>query len=301
VGEVLQSTIQNETTADLLEIQVFQPDDLEMKSPLWTERPPFSKHWVAAFHKWTKGRTLDGRKLRAGVENISVQACVDASVSYFTSEEHIEIVGNGLIEDLTVNRAVQAVVADQLKSTGQLTKREIEDLMKVHGGHIAAERAHEVISANMQVFLSSKLGMVLAHMLGAALAMPVVKVAILKAVVLALSNVAVQHALIVAAKHAGIAALVVVFFGSAGASVLSWMLAPIILGVLRYQYVTMPKTLAKEITPKVVEAISREAPTINESVTVAISETILKEFFNLSKDTMGCLHDEAVEKWNGEN
>ncbi|KJZ70209.1 hypothetical protein HIM_10395 [Hirsutella minnesotensis 3608] len=301
VAEELRSTIRNETTANLLEIQVFKFNDTEMESPLWTERPPVNPDWVAAFYKWTKGRTLNGCKLRAGIERISVKACVDASVSYFTSEEHIQIVGQGLINDLKVNKAVQSIVVEQLKGTGKLTKREIEDLMKIHGGHTVAQHTHDVISANMHLLLDTKMGIVLAHMLGAALAMPVVKIAIMKALMVALSHAAIQHLLIVAAKHAGIAVIAVIFFGSAGATVLSWMLLPMIAGILAYQYVTMPKTLAREITPKVVAAISQEAPTINESVTVAVAEALLKEFFKLSKGTIEKLHDKAMDYWDAQN
>ncbi|KAM5350653.1 hypothetical protein ACJ41O_007158 [Fusarium nematophilum] len=301
VGAKLRSTIEGETTANLLEIQVFGSGDAEMDTPLWTERPPASAHWMKAFYKWTKGRTLrDGKKLRAGIEPIAVKACVDASVSYFTSDEIIQLVGQGLINDLKINKAVQSIVVDQLKSTGKLTKREIGDLVKVHGSSTVAQHAHDVISANMHQLLNTKMGFALAHMVGAALTLPIVKVAIAKAVVVALSHAAINHMLLVAAKHAGITVLAVIFFGSAGATVLSWMLGPIIVGVLTYQYVTMPETLAEEITPEVVAAIRKEAPMINESVTAAIAETILKEFLKLSKKTMGDLHGSAMKEWTQE-
>ncbi|KAH6867776.1 hypothetical protein B0T10DRAFT_502147, partial [Thelonectria olida] len=232
VGDKLRSTIEDETTGNLLEIQVFGSDDDDMKSLLWTERPPINPDWVSAFYKWTKGRTINGHKLRAGIEPIAVKACIDASVSYFTSEKLVEIVGQGLINDIKVNTEVQSIVIDQLKSTGKLTQREIADLMKAHGGQTVAEHTHDVLSANLHHLLNTKMGIALAHMLGAALTLPVVKVAIMKAVVVALSHAAIQHMLIIAAKHAGITVIAVVFFGSAGASVLSWMLLPIIAGIL---------------------------------------------------------------------
>ncbi|KAH7121722.1 hypothetical protein B0J13DRAFT_531860 [Dactylonectria estremocensis] len=301
VSNVLWSTIHNETTANLFEIQVFRSDDNDMEVPLWTERPPASADWAKAFYKWTKGRSLNGHKLRAGIEPISVQACVDASVSYFNLDEVIQIVGQGLINDIKVNKEVQCIIFDQLKSTGKLTKREIGDLMRVHGGQTVAQHTHDVISANIHNLLSTKMGLALAHMLAAAMTLPIVKVAIVKAVVVVLSQAAIQHMLVVAAKHAGITVIVVVFFGSAGVTVLSHMLFPIILGVLTYKYLTLPEKLAEEITPKVVKAIKEEAPKINESVTVAIAETILKEFFTLSKEAVEELHKKAMDYYDAQN
>ncbi|KAH7121629.1 hypothetical protein EDB81DRAFT_891196 [Dactylonectria macrodidyma] len=72
----------------------------------------------------------------------------------------------------------------------------------------------------------------------------------MKAVVIALSQAAVQHMLVVAAKHAGIAVIVGIFFGSAGATMLSWMLLLVIVGVLAHKYLTLPEALAKKITPE---------------------------------------------------
>jgi hypothetical protein len=78
------------------------------------------------------------------------------------------------------------------------------------------------------------------------------------------------------------------------------MLFTIIAGILTYQDVTLPETLAKKITPKVVTAISEEAPNINKSVTVAIAETILKEFFELSKAAVEKLHAKAMNYCDAE-
>lgn len=293
----LETVLWNEKTANLLEIQFFAPDDKQMKKILRRERPPVNGDWVEGLYKWTKGRTMDGYTLRAGVEPIAIDACVDASVAYFTSAETMQLIGDQLVVELKLNDQLQALIVQQLKSTGQLTKREIQDLMKIHGGQTVAQHAHDAIANNVHHLMATKLGTMLSHMLGAALAMPAVKMAIAKAIYVALSHAAIQHMLAVAAKHAGIAVIAVVIFGSAGASIVSWMLVPIVAAVLIHQYQTLPEKLAKKVTPQVVSEIRKQAPAINKSVIDAVTDALFEEFFKLSEQQMQGLHNKAMEYW----
>ncbi|KAK2594312.1 hypothetical protein QQS21_007957 [Conoideocrella luteorostrata] len=194
---------------------------------------------------------------------------------------HIKIVGQGLVDNLRVNKAVQGIVIYQLKSTGNFTKKEIEDLLKLHSETTVAQHIHDVISANMHHLLGTNVRVPMSPMLGAALALPAIKVVIAMAVIVALSHAAIQHVL-VAAKHAGVVVIAVLFFG-----------------VLAYRHLSLPETLVDKITPKVVTALKKQTLETNEAITVSVSEAIFREFFKLSKGTLENLRDKAVDEWDG--
>ena len=140
-------------------------------------------------------------------------------------------------------------------------------------------------------------GIVVTKTVASALAMPVVKMAIVKAVTVGLVNSAIQSAIHAAAKHCGWTTIAVVFLGhTAGSAIMGVVAVPLILAVIARQWITLPSTLAKKMAPSIAQEIRKKAPDINRSVAKNMKEAVVKEIIGLPNEAMKRIHKTAMKK-----
>ena len=302
------NAIRQSETSDLLEIRLY--GILFANDPKWAmlrpgrrpnwllskERPP-KPQWAHDLVKYMKNDQDCKFRYEAGVEEIVSKACDEASKEYFTSPEVREIVNSELVKSVDSNDTLQKVLFKEFQSTGKLIKQEFKDATKAHGHAVAADRVHDVLAHAVGTASATSAGVVVTKMVASSLAMPVVKMAIVKAVTVGLANSAIQSAIHAAAKHCGLTTIAVVFLGhTAGSAIMGVVAVPLILAVIAHQWITLPSTLAKKMAPSIAQEIRKKAPDINRSIAENIKEAVVKEIIDLPKEAMKRIHKTAMKK-----
>jgi hypothetical protein len=280
----VDTAIRSNETVDLLEITVHNTAG-STRAFLYSKRPPFNTDWTKLFYKYLHGKSVGvNRELEAGIEAVIAKAAMTASKDFYSSEETLVALSDGLVKQIDANEKIQAIVLEEMKGFGKLAYRETKDVVAAHGKVIMADRAHDAMSAALHHAMSTSVGSVAGKMVLTALATPMVKMAITKAVITALGHAAVQHLLHLGIKKIGIAVIVGLIFGAGGASMVGWIALPIIAGVLAYQYYEMLNTFAKKMAPEVTKKIKEKAPEINKPIAEAFREAALDALFKVPKE-----------------
>jgi hypothetical protein len=256
---------------------VYSGNNKVREEVLMTHRPKFKEdytEWAKLFFDYMRNKKQPpGITLRAGVEEVVEEAYVDATKEYFSSDEMCNLLRQGLAKQISNNSAIQDLILKEMKSTGKFFSKEFQDVMQTHAHTVAADRLHDGLVHIAHTAGGTALGNVLLH----ALSIPVVKMALVKAAGWAVASEACR--LIV--MKVGISVMAVAFLGSAAASsLLLWLAVPIIVGVITYQWIHLPETLAKEVPPKVIEGIRPQAKETNRKIVKSFVESSFDQIFD---------------------
>lgn len=275
--------IRNSETADLLEIRVFtrkwdgETGAYIKDTLLYTERPefPVNSDWAKLLYKYMREKSIgENRIMEAGIEKVVADAVYAASEEFF-AEEAMSTLSDAFVEQINTNKKLQEVLFRELKAAGKLAKREIKDIIATNGSATMASQLHNTMAGVVHTAMGTTVG----HSLLAALMTPAAKMAIIHAVNTAAGHALLQHLLHLGIKKIGITIMLTVAFGSAGAAAGAWIAAPIIVGIMAWQYYHLPEKFAEEMAPAVAKVVREKAPEIYRNVTEAYKGSLLTELF----------------------
>ena len=221
--------------------------------------PDYVQHLIA----YLRQKPEEGEEsIRSGVEDIVEKAVRDAAITYYQSDETIGILTNGLVREVERDAAVQAILTEELLEQATWLRREIADSHRIAGTQIVGERAVDNLAHAIHAALQTSGGALVAGLLAKAMAYPAVKIAIVKAITTALASAAFQKMLILTMKKAGVGlivklALAKLVAGGASMSV-GWIVAPIIMAFLVYEYAKLPNKLAGKLAPDVADKVAQQ-------------------------------------------
>jgi hypothetical protein len=225
------------------------------------------------------------------------KAVEDGAQEYFSSPEICEILRVGVIRQIDKNGTVQDIILKEMKTTGKYFDREFKDIIKIQTQSVAADRFHD----SLVHIVHTAGGTALGHVVLSALSMPAVKVALLKIG----GSVLMMEGMRAVITKIGITTLSVCFLGQAAASSFLPVLAiPIIIGVITYQYIKLPNTLAEKIPLKIAAELGDHAPSMNQKLAKKFVKASFEKLFETIREeamesndeiAMPSIHEEVIE------
>src|SRR5512146_2988781 len=177
----VHSAISNSTTGELL--------TLKLRGSARTISPAPTPEYVRYLVDYLKGK---GAVESAAVEGVALRAAEAAIEEFYTSEATITVLGDEVVRQLGVNQQLRAALVQQVGAEAKWLSKEVSDKA---GGYAKAESGRRMMDAATHAVGSAMHtagGQVVAGLAAKALALPVVKAALVKAIIAAAHSVAFQ-------------------------------------------------------------------------------------------------------------
>lgn len=281
IEEGVRSAVTRSTTSQLLTISVKTPDGTIRLS----KSPSLTPEYAKLLGSYLSNTPHPQGQLSAGIEDVVQTAAKEAASGFYQSDDIIKLLSEQLVAQVAQHKDVQRLLLEELKSQVQWLRREFKDSARLTGRQIVADRLLDTLSSAVSQALHTSGGTVLVGLLTKVLAYPAVKTAIVHSLMTALGSAAVQKALVLAMKKAGIGVLVhlvLAKLGVTGGAAISvgWIVAPIIGGIVLWEYTHLPGKLGEKIAPEVAKKLAEEAPGLHRQVVEKFVRESISSFTN---------------------
>jgi hypothetical protein len=296
IRQRVHAAVSGASTGELLTLQVKTGGRTVVKAP---EPTP---DYVGSLIRYLRNDTSAG-EISAEIERVILRATQEAATEFYKSAETVELLSKKLTEQVARNEEIQRLLAGEIEQNAAWLKRELKDVNLISGKSIAADRVLDAVSSAVSATLHTAGGAMIVGLLAKALALPAVKLAITKAIIVALGNAAFQKLLLIAMKKAGVGVLLHMALAKlvAGGATMSigWIVAPIIAGILIYEYVTLPKKLADKLAPSVAEKLGGRAEELHREVAKTFAKEAMKVVGTVIGDEFESLRDQLMQPADG--
>jgi hypothetical protein len=277
----LRRLVQSRVYAEIARRDTSQLITLKLRPSGRTISPSPNLEYIRYLWDYLKGKsTVES----ASVEEIALVAARNAVEEFYTSDATLEILGRELIRQLDSNAALKSALIVEIGGTAKWLRSEVSTALggsaKVAvGGHVLDSATHAMNSA-----LHTAGGQAVAGLAAKALAIPAVKIALVKAIIAAAHSVAFQKLVLIAVKKIGVAALVQIFAvklaaAGGGGTIpgLGWIVTAAVGGLLIYDYKTLPGKLADKISNDLANTLSARANELHKTIVLAFGKVALEE------------------------
>ncbi|MBB5084133.1 hypothetical protein [Nonomuraea endophytica] len=283
----VSSAISARTTSELLTLTVTEGGHTRTVSPSPT--PDYAK---SLFH-YVKG--TGGAAISCRIEDVVEAAVVAATTEFYQSEETMSALAEVLGRQLVENTAIHHILEEEFRDLAAHVQREVKDSITLSTHTTVGEQAADMALASATHAMHTTLGATVAALLAKALALPMVKVAVAKAVGAVLASAAFQKVLIILLKKIGVALvlkmLLVKLFGAGAGALVGFIVIPLIVAFLVYEWNTFPQKIAAKMSGQVAGKLVDQSADLNRQVAASFVAAALDE-------VLGKLHDDLLSPAN---
>jgi hypothetical protein len=277
----LRQLVQSRVYAEIDRHDTGQLITLKLRPSGRTISPSPNREYIRYLWDYLKGKsTVES----ASVEDIALDAARNAVEEFYTSDATLEILERELIRQLDSNAAVKNALIEEIGGTAKWLRSEISTELWGSAKVAVGDRILDSATHAMNSALHTAGGQAVAGLAAKALAIPAVKLALVKAIIAAADSVAFQKLVLIAVKKIGVAALVQIFAvkltaAGSGATIpgLGWIVTAVVVGLLIHDYKALPGKLADKISNDLANTLSAGANELHKTIMLAVGKVALKE------------------------
>ncbi|GGM72457.1 hypothetical protein GCM10010106_18550 [Thermopolyspora flexuosa] len=289
VSRRVYTEIRSRDTSELLTLQVTEGDRTRTLSPSPT--PEYAAH----LFRYMRGQ--GGSKISCKLEEIVEKAVTDAVTEFYQSEETLQTLLDGLADQLRNRAEIHRILEEELRKTGAYARGQIKDALDISERTTVAEQlADQLGQGVVNVVQETAVGGALAALLAKALAIPAVKVAMMKALSTVLASAAFKKILLVVGKKLGVALFVklalVKIVGVRAGAMTAVIVIPIVIWFLVHQWQTFPEKVAGKVSKEVADKLVAENDTLAKRIATAFVAAALE----VLDDLLEHIHDRLLEE-----
>jgi hypothetical protein len=233
--------------------------------------PEASKEYASILIAFCRGQKYNGYPLDSAVTPVVMATVESTLLGFFASEAVGQAVSDAIQKQFAGVRPGQKTVAQELSDNADWAKKEVATLLNYGTVDSIAMQIINLGADQIHEFLASSVGKQLVLAVTKMMATSAGKTFLIKAMQMAIAkvmaSVALKAAIISLLKKVGVGILIKTAVGKALIAVLAvvglahipvfWVLIPLLLAFLAYEYNTFPKKLAAKL-PQEVERIIRD-------------------------------------------
>lgn len=274
IKEQLRKTILNLDPSDTLSFRLYQ-ENKEVR----IVRGFLSLEYIKTLLSFLQKKKYHGYKVDSYITPIVLTVVEQCLVKFYSSNEIQAVISLHISQQIKDNKIIGALIR------GEITDESKRKLVSILESQIGKQLAHILIffcstAIGQQVIsfihahVSAGMMSALAHQLGAAISHSVIA-GTLKSTIISLMG----HVGISALIHTKIGLIIAAFLATIGiagkAAVFLFILAPIVFGVLAYQYHKFPEKLANKLPPEVSSIVNSKF----EEITIKVLQELTSSSF----------------------
>jgi hypothetical protein len=276
IQEQLRKTIINLEPSDTLSFRLYSAGGSEVR----TVRGFASSEYVKTLISFLQKKNYNGYKVDSYITPIALSTVEQCLVKFYSSKEVQSIISTHISEQIKDNQVIGGLMRGEITDEGKKllistlesqVGRQLANVLIVFCSTAIGQQVIGFIHAHVTAGMMSAL----AHQLGAAISHSVIA-GTLKSTIVSLMG----HAGISALIHTKIGMIIAALLATIGiagkAAVVFIIVAPIVIGVLAYQYNKFPEKLAGKLAPEVSAIVSSKF----EEITVKVLQELTSESFN---------------------
>lgn len=226
----------------------------------------------------------------SSVTAIALKATENAIIRFYSGQEVRDKIAQSISQQLQESHLIKEILKKDIEKNQKWLEHEIKILLKEESASSPAGQTIDTISESIVSFLSSATGQKLIAIIGKFMATGVGKILIHKIALVvgkAIASGLFKSAILAAIKKIGIGILIKTVVGKAILALLAlvgisgipltWVIIPIIVGILAYEYNTFPEKLANKIPDSIVENIQNDFQKMNITITEEIMSHVINQ------------------------
>ena len=247
--------------------------------------------------KFLRGEKYNGFEIDSVVTPVALTAVEKSIAKFYADESVVRELSQAITDQISGNSPIGRIVRGEVSQNSGWLQKEARDLLSTNLGGTISTDVGEKLAQNIDFFIHSTAGNVLVSSLSKLLATGAGKVLLAKMAVIVghvVVSSAFQTVMVAAVKKVGVTVLVKTAVGKAIIAVLAllgistaipviFIVLPIIVGLLVYEYKHLPEKLAKEVPSQVTQVLRGKFDEMNQQITEALVNGVFDEFVSKSE------------------
>jgi hypothetical protein len=253
--------------------------------------PEASKEYASILIAFCRGHKYNGYSLDSAVTPVVLETVESTLLDFFASESVGQAVSEAITRQFTEAQAGKKTVAQELNENVDWAKQEVATLLNygtvdsiaLQIVNLGADQIHEFLASSIGKQLILAVTKMMATSAGKTFLINAMKMAIAKI----MTSVALKAAIISLLKKVGVGILIKSAVGKALVAILAvvglahipvfWVLVPLLLAFLTYEYKTFPEKLAAKLPQEVERIIRGQFDVVSDHAAREIFKGVLAE------------------------
>ena len=251
-----------------------------------TIRPTASKEYGGILLAFLKGNNYKYNTVDSYVTPKAISATEEAISDFYTSDEISEVISEKIIDQLNTNDAVKKSINSTLVENASHLRKEVKFTASDEVTSSVAVEAANAATEQIYSFLQTSSGQAVIASIAQALSTASGQLILKKLIVTVVKKVAgsamIKSTIMATLKKVSLGALMKTAIGKAIIAVFAmfgiasvpavWIILPLLVGFLAYEYNKFPRKLSKKVPPEVVSALRSKYQEINKNIVSSILE-----------------------------
>ncbi len=255
--------------------------------------PAASKEYGGALLAFLREKEYQGAKVDSAVTPVVLDVIESQIIAFYSSELVTEAIIDGIVSEVQSAADAGGAVRSGIQENMDWLRHEYSTL-SVDTSYSMSGILIDTSVAQIKTFLASSTGKALIAGISKAMATTAGKIALKKILTVVVQKVmasaAIKTAIVAIIKKVGIAVLIKTAIGKAFIALLAvvgiahvpavWILLPLIVGFLAYEYFQFPEKLAKKLPKEIRAAVDEKFGELNEKISNAATKAIFDVLAN---------------------
>jgi hypothetical protein len=249
-----------------------------------------SPEYIKILYHYMRKQQYEGMEIDSAVTPVAVNAVEQAIIEFYSGEKTVQAVTQTITESIQGNGLIGRVVRNEVGNNQEWLIREIKIYFQKHAAHSLAGDTIDAIAGRIAIFFHTAVGKSLLAALGKFMATSAGKMLAYKlagVVAHVVASAAFKTAIVAVIKKIGVSILIKTVVGKVILLILAsigitgipifWIIAPIIAGILVYEYIHFPAKIAEKVSLEAEKSLRLEFDALNISVVQELIQATWKQ------------------------